>query len=180
MVAESRPASEWIFIIKTNAYAGNFEREMCAYMTGMIGGCEVGDEEAKLFYEEMGLYGGPWEGVSVGYCYEDFQNPFAGIVTSRPDDHGNLRPASICCDWGQGTDAVAIFFSERPIDELIELMRRRARKYCDDYCPNHQTSHSRHEIAIQGFELWREETKATHETTWSANLPTAKGGDDAD
>jgi hypothetical protein len=30
------------FIIHTNSYAGNFEREMCAFITGQIGECSVG------------------------------------------------------------------------------------------------------------------------------------------
>lgn len=32
-------------IVDTNKYAGNFEREMCAYATGQIGECGVGSEE---------------------------------------------------------------------------------------------------------------------------------------
>lgn len=32
------------FIIHTNSYAGNFERDMCAYITGQIGECGRGDK----------------------------------------------------------------------------------------------------------------------------------------
>jgi len=32
-------------IVDTNKYAGNFEREMCAYATGQVGECGVGSEE---------------------------------------------------------------------------------------------------------------------------------------
>jgi hypothetical protein len=32
-------------IVDTNKYAGNFEREMCAYATGQIGECGVGADE---------------------------------------------------------------------------------------------------------------------------------------
>ena len=35
------------FIVDTDSYAGNFEREMCAYMTGHIGECSVGEEYAS-------------------------------------------------------------------------------------------------------------------------------------
>ncbi len=31
----------YLFVIDTDTYAGNFEREMCAYVTGQIGECEV-------------------------------------------------------------------------------------------------------------------------------------------
>ena len=34
----------WGFIIDTDQYAGNFERELCAWTTGQIGECEVGKE----------------------------------------------------------------------------------------------------------------------------------------
>ena len=36
----------WIFVVDTNQYSGNFERELTAYMKGMIGGCGVGVELA--------------------------------------------------------------------------------------------------------------------------------------
>lgn len=42
----------FLFVIDTDAYAGNFEREMCAYMTGHVGDCAVGDDKAKMYHEE--------------------------------------------------------------------------------------------------------------------------------
>ncbi len=36
----------YLFVIDTDTYAGSFEREICAYVTGQIGECEVGKEEA--------------------------------------------------------------------------------------------------------------------------------------
>ena len=39
------------FVIDTNSYAGNFERELCAYITGVIGDCEVG--KRKIEYDEI-------------------------------------------------------------------------------------------------------------------------------
>lgn len=46
--------SMYKFIIDTDKYAGNFEREMCAYLTGRIGDCEVGDDFAEIFKKEVG------------------------------------------------------------------------------------------------------------------------------
>ncbi len=63
------------FIIDTEDYAGNFERELCAYLTGCIGDCGVGQDMAELFCEETGL--------------EPFEN-----VMQEADDHGCMRPAS--------------------------------------------------------------------------------------
>jgi hypothetical protein len=37
------PKNGYAFVIDTDQYAGNFEREMTAYLTGRIGQCGVGD-----------------------------------------------------------------------------------------------------------------------------------------
>ena len=55
MAIDSAFAAPWVFIIDTNQYAGNFERAMCAYCTGMIGQCEVGEEMTILFEDDLGL-----------------------------------------------------------------------------------------------------------------------------
>lgn len=39
------------FVIDTNKYSGNFEREMCAYLTGHTGDCGVGDKEKAEYFE---------------------------------------------------------------------------------------------------------------------------------
>jgi len=45
----------YIFVIDTDYYAGNFERNLCAYATGYVGECGVGRQMAQQFYEDMGL-----------------------------------------------------------------------------------------------------------------------------
>lgn len=70
--------TQYTFIIDTDSYAGNFEREMCAYITGCIGDCEVGEEWADKFRKE---YGDPE--------YE-FSN-----VYQKADEHGCYRPCAI-------------------------------------------------------------------------------------
>lgn len=67
----------YIFVVDTDSYAGNFERAMCAYMTGQVGDCEVGDDYAKLYREE-----------------ED-PELFDELLYSLPDDHGCARPCFI-------------------------------------------------------------------------------------
>jgi len=44
--------NRWIFVIDTDSYAGQFERDMCAYITGLIGDCGVGDNFAILYFED--------------------------------------------------------------------------------------------------------------------------------
>ena len=43
----NNPTAPWTFIIDTEQYAGNFERQMAAWITGVIGGCGVGEEAAR-------------------------------------------------------------------------------------------------------------------------------------
>lgn len=68
-----------IFVIDTDLYAGNFEREMCAYITGCIGECEVGEEFAQLYLQETG----------------EKRSQFEDLTEQRPDDNGCRRPTSI-------------------------------------------------------------------------------------
>lgn len=72
-------SKKWIFIIDTDEYAGNFERDMCAYVTGQIGDCGVGDDFSALYNEE----------VKDGPDFDSF-------IESRPDDNGCCRP---CQCW---------------------------------------------------------------------------------
>ncbi len=68
----------FVFVIDTKKYAGSFERELCAYVTGVIGECEVGDEEAKEFAKD-----------------NPGNNPFEEIIEQPPDDHGCHRPVML-------------------------------------------------------------------------------------
>lgn len=80
-MVEIRPETKWIFVIDTEQYAGNFERPMCAYCTGVVGECEVGAEEADLYREEVD--------------HDLFNDGMA--LEQRPDDsdHPCRRPCAI-------------------------------------------------------------------------------------
>jgi len=70
---------KWIFVIDTDSYAGNFERDMCAYVTGVIGECEVGDDFAELYRKET----------------KEVESRFQELLEQRSDDHGHYRPCSL-------------------------------------------------------------------------------------
>lgn len=72
-------SKKYIFIIDTDRYAGNFERDMCAYVTGQIGDCGVGKEFVEIYHQE----------VKKGPDFGEF-------VELRPDEHGCYRP---CKCW---------------------------------------------------------------------------------
>lgn len=63
-----------LLVIHTNFYAGNFERQMAAFITGEVGECEVGKEYFNSDYD---------------------YSMFKGIVKHIPDDHFVFRPVTI-------------------------------------------------------------------------------------
>lgn len=68
--------AKYTFCIDTDTYAGNIERDLCAYCTGEVGECGVGEDYAKMFIDSFGPL-------------------FEGIIDSLPDDNGCHRPTSL-------------------------------------------------------------------------------------
>ena len=96
--------AKYAIVIKTDSYAGNFEREMCAYLTGQIGECEVGKE---LINEEI-------------------KELFDGYIQDEPDDNGCYRPVTLGCDVaGFTADDVVIFFGVEPTDLQLTSIQER-------------------------------------------------------
>jgi hypothetical protein len=155
-MSADQTVAPYVFVVDTDHYAGNFERPMVAYMTGAVGECEVGQEEADLF-EENGLF-----------------LELTDKTSHELDDHGCARPASIWTTPGRynngngkhfdgnptgagkypAYESVAAFFSERPTDEEIEFMKQRAHEYVEY---KHQTRPAyfkdESQIRIKGFRL---------------------------
>lgn len=113
----------FLFIVDTNAYAGNFERDMCAYMTGKVGDCGKGEKKAEIYHTEE---------------TEDFID-----ILSVPDDKGCRRPVSMWDSPDGDSNSVAIYFnpSRPPTRKQIDLLKRRAHKFLTaprekfDSCP---------------------------------------------
>jgi hypothetical protein len=142
--------TNWIFVIDTDDYAGNFERDMCAYLTGEIGECEVGEEFAEEYFKETGE--------------AKYESRFCNIIESRSDDHGCHRPCSIWLSKRKKPvyNSVAIFFGNRPTDDDIKFMKERAMKFAEakrkmaeekDYSWD-----KKFKLTIRGFRLIREVT----------------------
>jgi hypothetical protein len=75
----------WLFVIDTENYAGNFERPLCAYVTGVVGECGVGEDETEIFNKEMAVN---------EYAYDEGKHPFQFVIM-LPDEHGCRRPVTI-------------------------------------------------------------------------------------
>lgn len=136
-----------VVAIDTNEYSGNFERPMCAFITGQVGECGVGDELIEEALEEL--------------AQDTFNNTLEWIedhIVSESDDNGCRRPASIWptpgranngrgghfdadnlpkeeC-WGNNHwpayESVAIFFDEVPPKEVIDVMMGRALRFASE------------------------------------------------
>lgn len=156
---------EYGFIIDTDQYSGNFEREMCAYLTGCVGGCDVGKEYVNLRPEPM-----------------DFDD----LLRWEPDDNGCFRPCEIWETpgfWNDGNgkhyktgegpekkikhpayQSVIIYFQDRPTLAAIHYLKERAYEFSDvRRKKNSAFSYKTEKIKILGFRLYiktiREETE---------------------
>lgn len=186
----------YIFVIDTDSYSGNFERQMCAYITGATGDCGVGSEEAKIFQKEN---------QSEFYNFDEY-------TELEPDEHGNYRPCSIWITPGYWNDglgnchlnsekgspkakrlfnktakklhgkgyrmldapayqSVAIFWNSydygRPEDKELQFMMDRAKKF-----PEYWKTFGRfktEKIKVLGFRLIKQKTTVEETTVWATS-----------
>jgi len=100
----------YALIIKTDSYAGNFEREMCAHLTGTIGDCEVGKE----------------------FINPNIQNIFEDSILQL-NDEGCYRPVDLGCNVPgtdeYGVDDVAIWFNSEPTKKQKEIICERLKSF---------------------------------------------------
>lgn len=95
-------------LIETNKYAGNFEREMCAHLTGQVGECKVG---AKFVDETV----------------SDF---FEDIIGNEADDRGCYRPVTLGSNIDVGTNqGVVIFFEKEPSQLHLDMIKERLQTF---------------------------------------------------
>jgi len=173
----------YLFVIDTDMYSGNFERPMCAFMTGQFGDCGVGQEEADIFEKE----------VPDADMFE--------LIDQQPDDHGCMRPATIWTtpNWmndGFGFhyqagdekkakahhrreekkhgmksapfqpcpayQSVGIWMRERPTEADIKLLKKRARLFVKRKLPKSMDKYNR-PGKIDGFRLVTMKTTESEE-----------------
>ena len=109
-------ANMYAFVVDTNEYAGNFERELTAYCTGRIGECSVGDEMAKVFLQDTGL------------SSEHFDT-----IIDVPDEHGHFRPTSIYPTPGYFNPGMGGEFLDGQEDAALAHYRKKVLEYRRQY-----------------------------------------------
>lgn len=154
------------FVIDTDKYAGNFERQMCAYITGRYGDCMVGKEYADMYNESV-----------TSICFDE-------RVIDQPDDHGCWRPCRLeetpgLVNIGGGKVvkeeeakdidiaypafySVGILFEERPTQEMIDFMKKRAEEFLSLPFED-EWEKSRMPSKIAGFRLLETRTEVVEE-----------------
>jgi hypothetical protein len=114
----------YVFVIDTDSYAGNFERELCAYVTGAQeeDGCSHGEKEAELFREEepKEVQGIIAETIAQGFVEHDgrgYLSPYVLVHTPGTEERGGEY------------NSVGIFFEAKPNGCLVHILKKRAKKY---------------------------------------------------
>lgn len=99
--------------IDTDHYAGNFEREMVAFITGQVGECCVGEEYAKLADKELTTDATVW---------------FMDNTLMTSDEHGCWRPVEIVLTPPENSNnnSVQVRFKENPTNSIREIIKERA------------------------------------------------------
>ncbi len=108
----------WLFVIDTEDYAGNFERDLCAFITGRVGECGVGDDYAEMFTEEVKNMG---------------DEPFANVI-DEGDEHGCYRPCSIYPTPGWYNDGMGGQYQEGGEAEALIEYRKASAAYHRNSC----------------------------------------------
>jgi len=150
----------YLFVVDTDSYAGNFEREMCAYITGQTGECGVGEENTELAKQEI----------------PDVVAQLEDLVEWVLDEHGCARPVAIFPNPRYGNDgngnhallsdenkeqfpwpaynSVAIFFHSIPDSGLLDVMKERARDIATRGVGLYEQT-----VGIEGFRFLEQHTK---------------------
>lgn len=135
--------TELFLVIDTDAYSGNFERQLASFCTGEAGETH-GREEAAEFRDLWAEFRDPGS------------NPFPSLVGRFANDHGSeevghIWPTPGRVNDGMGThmdraefdalpdrasrhawpcyESVAIMLADRPDRETLDLVRKRAETY---------------------------------------------------
>jgi len=91
-----------VVAIDTTDYSGNFEREMCAFLTGVVGDCCVGDELTEEALEEIPERELEW--ITTHIVHES-------------DEHGLARPTSIWTTPGWYCNGMGGHYRDDPSTE---------------------------------------------------------------
>lgn len=105
--------TEYLVIVDTDSYAGMFERQLCAYMTGQTGECGRGENTAEIAKKELGKWN---EWFDMNTC-------------QLPDDHGVCRPVKLESTPGWFNDGMGGHYKNGTDPEIV---KKQFEKACDE------------------------------------------------
>lgn len=137
----------FIFIVDTDHYAGNFERPMCAYMTGEIGECGVGDKAEKVFREE----------VKNNPLVDD--SGFSLVIQMPTGDYPCMRPCEIYPNPNWFNHGMGEHFRRDDPDAEKKALESHIKAVKDYYEPHLQHALDRKEKPLEerGHPSWTDE-----------------------
>lgn len=105
----------YYFVIDTDKYAGNFEREMTAFITGCVGDCGVGANLTKKITED---------GIAPDF--------FDTLIGSEPDEHGCSRPCRIWDTPGWFNEGLGGIFQDGQEEDAKAFHRKACLERAND------------------------------------------------
>jgi hypothetical protein len=128
------PQCEFLFVVDTDQYAGNFEDELCAHMTGQMRESGHGEEFVDMFEQEVPKDIQAWTQDNVVHVVtdtDDVPDRSPMIILTTPgwvnDGKGGYEPGTGIT--GYSYLSVGIFLNEYPPDEVIQVFIERAKTF---------------------------------------------------
>lgn len=125
------------FVVDTENYAGNFECEMCAWMTGHTGECGKGNDEVNIALEELDplIYKAITENIT-GYMNDGVLRPCSlyetpGWYNDGKGKYSRYEGLSRPADTWPAYLSVIIFFRTNVFSQvdLVRTLKERALSY---------------------------------------------------
>jgi hypothetical protein len=158
-----RDTKYYAFVIDTDSYAGNFERQLALYITGveveyMHGGMEWLTELAAKEVDEL-----PKEVIEDVFGRSEF-GPFDDQLHDVVNDTGAHTYVEIFESPGSHSNynSVAIYLDEQPDQKLVKLMKQRAKAFLSIKKPKGDDGSEPEKFKILGFRVL--ELKSTSRT----------------
>jgi hypothetical protein len=129
----------WLFVVDTDSFSGNFEREMCAYLTGMWDNDTHGGKQSAIAKKELPSAMIAYFENHVSYHHEEVDDgshdvcqiiyPTPGWWNNGMGKHTQGKPPKGKTVY-PAYQSVAIFFNEKPPDSVLKFLVDRAKEYC--------------------------------------------------
>lgn len=125
--------SGYLIIIDTDSFAGNFEREMCAYLTGQFAKDHVADDLAEELRDNDDIKHIDWWDEHIAPIEDekgsDFYRPCdiyptAGLTKTIVFDGKTIEQPVF--------NSVAIFTNQIPPAKIIKELVKRAKYFCEN------------------------------------------------